>query len=123
MTQQAPAAETLLELHEGLAQRQLRDAGAEIASAIAHAVGTPLNVISGRAELIRHDPANALAQVARIEEQVKKLATGLRQIVDYLAVPDPQPGGSAAPGGQGAGASPAPSSAPPLEIADAGAVL
>lgn len=89
MTQPATARESLLELYDALSQRQLRDAGAEVASAIAHAVGTPLNVISGRAELIRHDPANALVQVARIEEQVKKLATGLRQIVDYLAVPEP----------------------------------
>lgn len=90
MTQQAPARESLLELYDALAQHQLRDAGAEVAAAIAHAVGTPLNVISGRAELIRHDPSNALTQVARIEEQVKKLATGLRQLVDYLAVPDPR---------------------------------
>jgi hypothetical protein len=80
----------LLEMYDALAQYQLRDAGAEVAAAIAHAVGTPLNVISGRAELIRHDPSNALAQVARIEEQVKKLATGLRQLVDYLAIPDPR---------------------------------
>ncbi len=90
MTREAPARESLLELYDALAQHQLRDAGAEVAAAIAHAVGTPLNVISGRAELIRHDPSNALAQVARIEEQVKKLANGLRQLVDYLAVPDPR---------------------------------
>ena len=127
MTQQAPAAEALLELSEALAQRQLRDAGAEIASAIAHAVGTPLNVISGRAELIRHDPSNALAQVARIEEQVKKLATGLRQIVDYLAVPEPPPAGapSAATSRAAAAAPGAAGSVPvlPLEIVDAQAVL
>jgi len=90
MTHESPTREPLLELYYALAQRQLLDAGAEVAAAIAHAVGTPLNVISGRAELIRHDPSNALAQVARIEEQVKKLATGLRQLVDYLAVPDPR---------------------------------
>jgi signal transduction histidine kinase len=90
MTHQSPAREPLLELYDAVAQHQLRDAGAEVAAAIAHAVGTPLNVISGRAELIRHDPSNALTQVARIEEQVKKLATGLRQLVDYLAVPDPR---------------------------------
>lgn len=90
MTREATARESLLELYDALAQHQLRDAGAEVAAAIAHAVGTPLNVISGRAELIRHDPSNALAQVTRIEEQVKKLANGLRQLVDYLAVPDPR---------------------------------
>jgi signal transduction histidine kinase len=80
--------EPLLQLLDTLQQYQLRNAGAEVAAAIAHAMGTPLNVISGRAELIRQDPSNALAQVARIEEQVKKVASGLRQLVDYLAVPD-----------------------------------
>lgn len=118
MTHQAPARQTLLELHEALAQRQLREVGAEVASAIAHAVGTPLNVISGRAELIRHDPSNALAQVARIEEQVKKLATGLRQLVDYLALPEPR-----VAQGAGAPAAPAGPAAAPLEIVDASAVL
>jgi hypothetical protein len=91
MTQEAPDRESLLALYDALAQRQLRHAGAEVAAALAHAVGTPLNVISGRAELIRHDPSNALAQVTRIEEQVKKLANGLRQVVDYLAVPEAVP--------------------------------
>ena len=89
MTTDAPLGEPLLQLLDALAQHQLRNAGAEVAAAIAHAMGTPLNVISGRAELIRQDPGNALAQVTRIEEQVRKLATGLRQLVDYLAVPDP----------------------------------
>jgi hypothetical protein len=69
-----------------LYQRQMRQAAAEVAAAIAHAVGTPLNVIGGRAELIRQDPANALAQVQRIEEQVRKLADGLRQFVEYLTL-------------------------------------
>ena len=80
--------EPLLELFDALQHHQLRNGAAEIAAAIAHAMGTPLNVISGRAELIRQDPGNALAQVVRIEEQVMKLAAGLRQLVDYLAVPD-----------------------------------
>ena len=69
---------------DALYQQQLRGAAAEIAAALAHAVGTPLNVISGRAELIRQDPANALAQVTRIEEQVRKMADGLRDFVEYL---------------------------------------
>ncbi len=89
MTTDAPLEEPLLQLLDALAQHQLRNAGAEVAAAIAHALGTPLNVISGRAELIRQDPGNALAQVTRIEEQVRKVATGLRQLVDYLAVPEP----------------------------------
>lgn len=77
-----------LELLDALYQDRLRSAVAEVAAAIAHAAGTPLNVISGRAELIRQDPTNALAQVTRIEEQVNKLANGLREVVDYLAAPE-----------------------------------
>jgi hypothetical protein len=122
MTQEAPVRDPLLELSDALAQHQLRQAGAEVAAAIAHAVGTPLNVISGRAELIRHDPSNALAQVARIEEQVKKLANGLRQVVDYLALPDPISGeGAPAPAIAGAGS---PTAQPALsEVVDAQSVL
>jgi hypothetical protein len=78
----------LLALLDSLQQHQLRNAGAEVAAAVAHAMGTALNVISGRAELIRQNPAGAVAQVVRIEEQVQKLATGLRQLVDYLTVPE-----------------------------------
>jgi len=75
---------------DALYQRQLRAAAAEVAAAIAHAAGTPLNVISGRSELIRQDPVNAGAQLTRIDDQVRKLAEGLRQFVDYLT---PQDGG------------------------------
>lgn len=85
---QEPLDASLLELLDSLYQRQLRQAAAEVAAAIAHAAGTPLNVVSGRAELIRQDPANAAAQVTRIDEQVRKLADGLRQFVDYLTVED-----------------------------------
>jgi hypothetical protein len=71
---------------DALYQRQLRAAAAEVAAAIAHAAGTPLNVISGRSELIRQDPANAGAQLTRIDDQVRKLAEGLRQFVEYLTL-------------------------------------
>jgi signal transduction histidine kinase len=88
----------LLELYDSLHQRQLREAAAEIAAAIAHAMGTPLNVISGRAELIRQDPTKAALQATKIEEQVRNMASGLRQLVDYLAPPE-----SSAPGVPAAG--------------------
>jgi signal transduction histidine kinase len=87
------SSDQLLELYDSLHQRQLREAAAEIAAAIAHAMGTPLNVISGRAELIRQDPAKAALQATKIEEQVRNMANGLRQLVDYLAPPE-----SSAPG-------------------------
>jgi hypothetical protein len=48
--------------------------------------------------LIRQDPSNAVAQVARIEEQVMKVAAGLRQLVDYLAVSDASASGRLALG-------------------------
>src|SRR6185295_11805528 len=60
-----PPDASLLELLDALYQRQIRDAAAEVAAAIAHAAGTPLNVIGGRAELIRQDPANAAGHVTR----------------------------------------------------------
>jgi signal transduction histidine kinase len=81
--------EPAFELLDTLQHHQLLNAGAEVAAAFAHALGTPLNVISGRAELIRQNPASALAQVARIEEQVQKLASGIRHLVDFLADPEP----------------------------------
>jgi signal transduction histidine kinase len=80
------SAEQILRICSELNQYQLRNVAAEVVAALAHALGTPLNVISGRAELIRQDPANAAAQVARIEDQVRKVAAGLRQLVDYLSV-------------------------------------
>src|SRR6187549_1532490 len=84
----APPTQSPLSLCLELQQYQLRNVAAEAVAALAHALGTPLNVISGRAELIRQDPTSAAAQIVRIEEQVKKVATGLRQLVDYLSVDD-----------------------------------
>jgi len=81
---------------EQLHREQLRSTAAEVAAAIAHAAGTPLNVISGRVELIRQDPVGAAAQLDRIEEQVYKLADGLRDLIDYLSpVSEPRDPGSA----------------------------
>jgi hypothetical protein len=84
----AALAESRLLLFDNIHRHELRAAAGEIAAAIAHAMGTPLNVISGRAELIRQDPAKAMAQAERIEEQVRNMASGLRQLVDYLAPPE-----------------------------------
>lgn len=81
-----PSSEQIRCILSELQQYQLRNVAAEVVAALAHALGTPLNVISGRAELIRQDPSSAVAQVARIEDQVKKVAAGLRQLVDYLSV-------------------------------------
>jgi hypothetical protein len=78
--------ESLRLMSRALRSQLLRSVASDVASAIAHAAGTPLNVITGRAELIRQDPANAAAHASRIEEQVRRLAIGFRQLVDYLAL-------------------------------------
>ncbi len=63
----------------------------QVASVIAHALGTPLQVIAGRAALIRFNPhAETVAENARrIEEQVERLAQRVRKLVDYLTSPEP----------------------------------
>ncbi|HEY5956394.1 MAG TPA: hypothetical protein VIV60_07580 [Polyangiaceae bacterium] len=61
---------------------------ARIAAVIAHAVGTPLNVIVGRAGLIRSSPgatAAILNEVECIERKVEQLAQKLRAVVDFYA--------------------------------------
>jgi signal transduction histidine kinase len=69
-------------------------------SVIAHLIGTPLNVISGRAALLRTSPTpEAIDEnVRRIEEQVERLSQRIRRLVDYFALAeaptDQQPLGS-----------------------------
>lgn len=57
-----------------------------LASGIAHELGTPLNVVSGRAELLRealpNDPAVADATVAIIE-YTRRMAATIRQLLDF----------------------------------------
>jgi signal transduction histidine kinase len=63
---------------------------------IGHIIGTPLNVIAGRAAMIRADPTgDAVMQNARrIEEQVERLARRIRRLIDYLTVPEPDKAGN-----------------------------
>lgn len=78
-------------LYQAVREQHSIGTAAAVAAAISHAVGTPLNVITGRAELIHRDPANAAAHASRIEEQARKLASGLRQLTDYLTPPEEDP--------------------------------
>lgn len=56
-----------------------------LSSVFAHLIGTPLNVIAGRAALIRNDPGGAAAadNAVRIEQQVERLAARIRALIDY----------------------------------------
>lgn len=61
------------------------------ASIIGHLIGTPLNVIAGRAGLIRAsaDPQAGAEHAQRIEQQVGKLAERIRRLIDAFTVSEP----------------------------------
>jgi len=63
----------------------------QVASVIAHVIGTPLQVIAGRAALIRFNPqSETVVQTAqKIEEQVERLAQRIRKLLEYLTPPEP----------------------------------
>lgn len=56
-----------------------------LSSGFAHLIGTPLNVISGRAALIKAQANNeaVLENAARIEQQVERLAFRIRRLIEY----------------------------------------
>jgi signal transduction histidine kinase len=59
----------------------------QVVSVVGHFIGTPLNVIAGRAALIRRDPKPEAIEenVRRIEEQVERLAQRMRRLIEHLA--------------------------------------
>jgi signal transduction histidine kinase len=95
MTVQAPEkpdpAQLLLRLDE-LRQAERRAVSARMVSVAGHLVGTPLNVIAGRAALIRTNtsPEAIEENVRRIEEQVERLALRIRRLIDYFGLTEPQ---------------------------------
>jgi two-component system, NtrC family, sensor kinase len=78
------------ELAEALRNAERRVAMTRVASALAHAIGTPLNVIAGRAAIIGSLPKNggkdgaAAANAAVIERQVTELVEKIQRALDYL---------------------------------------
>jgi signal transduction histidine kinase len=76
-----------------LRQAERRASISRVASIIGHLIGTPLNVIAGRAALIRANPTPeaALENAQRIEQQVERLALRIRRLIDYLTAPEPEP--------------------------------
>ncbi|MCX5732956.1 MAG: ATP-binding protein [candidate division NC10 bacterium] len=78
--------QTRLELERQLQQGQKLAAVGRLASEVAHEVGTPLNIISGRAESIRKGlPADHPAErhVATILRQTERITGSLRELLDY----------------------------------------
>jgi signal transduction histidine kinase len=94
MTVQAPDKPdlaTLLTRADELRQAERRAVSARMVSVAGHLVGTPLNVIAGRAALIRSNPTPESIEenVRRIEEQVERLALRIRRLIDYFGLVEP----------------------------------
>jgi signal transduction histidine kinase len=94
MTVQAPEKSdlaTLLARADELRQAERRAVSARMISVAGHLVGTPLNVIAGRAALIRTNssPEAIEENVRRIEEQVERLALRIRRLIDYFGLVEP----------------------------------
>jgi two-component system NtrC family sensor kinase len=88
-----PSAPDPLEVAELLRHAERRAAMRRIAGALAHAVGTPLNVIAGRAALISQAPADkrsehAASNAAVIERQVEGLVERIQQILKWVRTED-----------------------------------
>lgn len=83
-------AELLARLDE-LRQAERRAVSSRMVSVAGHLIGTPLNVIAGRAALIRTNPAPEAIEenVRRIEEQVERLALRIRRLIDYFGLAEP----------------------------------
>ncbi len=82
-------AETRLELERGLRQSEKLATIGQLASGLAHEIGTPLNIISGRAELTKRKPEDqegmqknldvVLAQTERITKIIQQLLGFVRK--------------------------------------------
>jgi len=86
----APAALLLARLDD-LRRAERRAASARMVSVAGHLAGTPLNVIAGRAALIRADPSPAAVEenLRRIEEQVERMAQRMRRLIEYFGLNEP----------------------------------
>src|SRR3954470_23295179 len=83
-----PNLAALLARLDNLRRAERRAASARMVSVAGHLAGTPLNVIAGRAALIRVNPSPEAIEenVRRIEEQVERMAMRIRRLVDYFGL-------------------------------------
>src|SRR5690349_6391424 len=81
----------LLTRLDELRRAERRAASARMVAVIGHVIGTPLNVIVGRAGLLRTNPTPEAVDenVRRIEEQVERLSQRIRRLIDYFGLADP----------------------------------
>jgi signal transduction histidine kinase len=89
-----PDLAALLTRLDQLRHTERRAASARMVSMVGHLIGTPLNVIAGRAGLIRTNPTpeGIDENVRRIEEQVERLSLRIRRLIDYFGMSEPESG-------------------------------
>jgi signal transduction histidine kinase len=86
-------AETRLNLERELRQSEKLAAIGQITSGLAHEIGTPLNVISGRAELMKRrldDPEGIRKNLDLIIRQTEKIARYIQQILGFVRKKKPE---------------------------------
>ena len=63
-----------------------------LASSVAHELGTPLNVVAGRARLVTEDAAEAATHARIIIDQTERMTKIIRQLLDFARRRPPQKG-------------------------------
>ena len=84
-----PASDRLV-LADDLRRAERHAIVSRLSSVFAHLIGTPLNVIAGRAALIKSnlESAATLENATRIEQQVERLAYRIRRLIEYWTTVD-----------------------------------
>jgi signal transduction histidine kinase len=85
--------ERVLDLEQQLRQAETLAVAGKLASAIAHEVGTPLNIISGRAEFLLKTvdlEAAARKDVETIVAQIERISGIIRSLLDTVRPRDPE---------------------------------
>ncbi|PIV21826.1 MAG: hypothetical protein COS40_06830 [Deltaproteobacteria bacterium CG03_land_8_20_14_0_80_45_14] len=86
-------AETKLELERNLRQSEKLATIGQLASGLAHEIGTPLNIISGRVELTKRRPEDkegAQKNLDIIAEQTERITKIIRQLLGFVRKKKPE---------------------------------
>ena len=87
-------AEAKMQLERSLRQSEKLATIGQLASELAHEIGTPLNIISGRAELSRRkidDPAILQRNLDTIVQQTEKITKIIQQLLGFVRKKKPDP--------------------------------
>jgi len=86
-------AETKLELERSLRQSEKLATVGQLASGLAHEIGTPLNIIGGRAELIKRkleDKEGAQKNLDIIVQQTERITRIIQQLLGFVRKKQPE---------------------------------